>query len=307
KGEELPHIYTFKIIDQHGHLKWLEINTVLITWEGRPATLNFLSDITERKLVEEELSRYRDQLEEFVKERTVKLINANEQLQVEITERKLTEEQLKTSLKEKELLLQEIHHRVKNNLTVISSLFSLSSRRSDNPEVIGLLREAQAKIYTMALIHSQLYDSGNFDAINMEEYIRKLVAYLSQMYDLREKRITFVIQHSDVTLSLTQAIPCALVLNELISNVFKHAFQERESGTFEIAMKQSSYGAVTIRVKDDGSGIPQEIDLDRVDSLGFKLVRNLVRIQLRGTMQIQRHQGTEVIVEFNLNEEDKHV
>jgi two-component sensor histidine kinase len=269
--------------------------------------LNFLSDITERKLVEEELSRYRDQLEELVKERTVKLINANEQLQVEITERKLTEEQLKTSLKEKELLLQEIHHRVKNNLTVISSLFSLSSRRSDNPEVIGLLREAQAKIYTMALIHSQLYDSGNFDAINMEEYIRKLVAYLSQMYDLREKRITFVIQHSDVTLSLTQAIPCALVLNELISNVFKHAFQERESGTFEIAMKQSSYGAVTIRVKDDGSGIPQEIDLDRVDSLGFKLVRNLVRIQLRGTMQIQRHQGTEVIVEFNINKEDKHV
>ncbi|MHC4535126.1 MAG: histidine kinase dimerization/phosphoacceptor domain -containing protein [Planctomycetota bacterium] len=222
---------------------------------------------------------------------------------VEALNRKRAEAKIKASLKEKELLLREIHHRVKNNLTVISSLFSMSSRRTDNSEVIDLLREAQGKIYTMGLIHSQLYESDSFDAVNMEEHIRRLVAHLSQMYDVGDKRITSVIAHSDVTLSLTQAIPCALVLNELISNVFKHAFQEREEGTLEIAMKQSSDGSVTIRVKDDGIGIPQQIDLDTIDSLGFKLVRNIVQMQLKGTMQIQRHQGTEVTVEFNINQE----
>jgi PAS domain S-box-containing protein len=222
---------------------------------------------------------------------------------VEALNRKRAEAKIKASLKEKELLLREIHHRVKNNLTVISSLFSMSSRRTDNSEVIDLLREAQGKIYTMGLIHSQLYESDSFDAVNMEEHIRRLVAHLSQMYDVGDKRITSVIAHSDVTLSLTQAIPCALVLNELISNVFKHAFQEREEGTLEIAMKQSSDGSVTIRVKDDGIGIPQQIDLDTIDSLGFKLVRNIVQMQLKGTMQIQRHQGTEVMVEFNINQE----
>jgi two-component sensor histidine kinase len=221
----------------------------------------------------------------------------------DITARKLTEKQLKASLKEKEVLLKEIHHRVKNNLQIISSLLDLSRRRTENQEVVDLLSAARAKVHTMALIHTQLYQSERFDRIDMQSHIRDMIIHLSQLYGAKEN-ITPIINASDVHLSVTQAIPCALALNELISNVYRHAFQQGEEGTVEVSMEQSSDGTISLNVKDDGIGIPEEIDINETDTLGLKLVRNLVLGQLSGRLQIERNDGTEILIEFRVVEEE---
>jgi len=222
----------------------------------------------------------------------------------DITERKKAEEQIKASLKEKEILLNEIHHRVKNNLEIISSLLDMSSMRTRNQHAINLLSDAHSKIHTMALIHSQLYQSDRFDRIDMGSYIGKLVDYLSQVYTTKKTLITPIIEHSNIYLTVTQAIPCALVLNEAISNAFKHAFKEGQKGTIEISMQRSTDDTISIRVRDDGIGMPEEIDIYTADSLGLKLMRNLVQEQLMGKIQVERTEGTEIFIEFKILEEE---
>jgi len=215
----------------------------------------------------------------------------------DITARKQAEEQIEAALKEKEVLLQEIHHRVKNNLQIISSLLDMSSLRTHDQQAISLLTDARSRIHIMALIHSQLYQSKRFDQIDMQSHIRELVGYLSAAYAAR-KRITPVVEVSGVCLSLTQAIPCALVLNELISNAFKHAFTEEQEGTLEITMRQSPEGPIVLRIKDNGVGIRDDIDMYHTNTLGLKLVRRLVQKQLRGEIQVNRDTGTEFIIIF---------
>ncbi|MFQ5862735.1 MAG: CHASE domain-containing protein [Candidatus Brocadiales bacterium] len=224
-------------------------------------------------------------------------------LSAEITERKRGE-QIKASLNEKEVLLREIHHRVKNNLQVISSLLDMSSMRADNQEGIDLFTDARNRINTMALIHSELYQSGQFNRINMEDYIQKLAKDLVQIYATK-KLIALDVKPSDVYLSVTQAIPCALVLNELISNALKHAYREEQKGTLEISIQRLDERTIFVRVRDDGVGLPREIDIYRVNSLGLKLVRNLVQGQLKGQIQVNRNKGTEFIVKFATSEGDK--
>lgn len=218
---------------------------------------------------------------------------------------KRTEDKLKTSLREKEMLLREIHHRVKNNLQIISSLLDMSSMRTHSKAAISFSRDARAKIQTMALIHSQLYRSDRFDEVDIGIHVKDLFEYLSQVYGERKKSIANVIKCSDVYLSLAKAIPCALVLNEVISNAFEHAFKEKQQGKIEIFIKKSAHGTIFIRVKDDGIGIPDEIDIYTIDSLGLKLVRNIVQEQLKGKMQIKRINGTEIIIEFKILEEER--
>jgi PAS domain S-box-containing protein len=221
----------------------------------------------------------------------------------DITKSKRVEEETKASLREKDMLLKEIHHRIKNNLQIISSLLDMHSMRTYDQQTIDFLRDARAKIQAMALIHSQLYQSDQFTQIDMGNYIRELVDYLSQVYANRKKLITPVIEHTDVYLTIIQAIPCALVLHEVFSNAFKHAFEDRQKGTIEISMQKSADDMVFISVKDDGIGIPEEIDIYRTDSMGLKLVRNLVQEQLKGDIQINRDNGTEVFIEFKLLKE----
>ena len=267
--------------------------------------VHIMSDITERVQEEEALRRAHDELEIRVQQRTAELAAANNQLDVEITERKRAEEQILTALREKEVLLREIHHRVKNNLQVISSLLDLTSLRALDQQAIDLLTDARARIHTMALIHLQLYQSERFDQIDMENHVRELVNYLSQAFATKSRWITPVVEPSDVYLSITQAIPCALVLNEVISNAFKHAFQEGQKGTIEVSMQRSANDTILLRVKDDGIGLPEEIDIDTTNSLGLKLIENLVQEQLRGRLQIiKRSKGTEVAIEFPILKEE---
>ncbi len=163
----------------------------------------------------------------------------------DITERKRTEEQIKASLKEKEVLLNEIHHRVKNNLQIISSLLDLSSMQTQNQETIELFAESRNRVDSMALIHSQLYKSERFDEIDMERHIQELSRNLLNIYS-KEKTITLDITSANVYLPVTQAVPCALVLNELISNSLKHAYRDGEQGTISISMQQSDDNTILI-------------------------------------------------------------
>jgi len=199
------------------------------------------------------------------------------------------------------VLLREIHHRVKNNLQVISSILDMCRMRTHDQQAIDLFTDVRDKIHTMALIHSQLYRSNRVAQVNIGNHVREMVDYLSKVYVTNAKLITPVIEYSDIYLSVIQAIPCILALHEIISNAFKHAFKE-DKGTIKIFIKRLDDDTVFIRIKDDGIGIPEEIDIYKTNSLGLKLLRSLVQKQLKGKIQINRNKGTEFIVEFKILE-----
>ena len=221
-------------------------------------------------------------------------------LEKEVVRRKEAEEKIKASLREKELLLREIHHRVKNNLQIISSILDMRAMRTDNQQVIDYFEDARSKIYTMAIIHEQLYQSEAFDRIDMGRHANELLDHISEVFENKTCFVTPVIDAENVFFSINQAIPCALVLNELISNAYKHAFVDHEKGTIRILLKRLPDDTVHIRVKDDGKGLPDEIDFERTTTLGLKLARTIVRDQLMGEIRVNRDQGTEIVIEFKL-------
>ncbi|MDO9527581.1 MAG: response regulator [Syntrophales bacterium] len=248
-----------------------------------------------------------EEKEDVLKLYSERLVNKLEKkmldLERELAGRKQAEEQVQASLQEKEALLSEIHHRVKNNLQVISSLLDLTSIRTQDRKAISLLTDARAKIQTMAIIHSQLYASKRFDKIDMGSHVRDLVKYLSEVYAGGEK-ITCIVEIPDIYLSITQAIPFALVLNELISNAFKYAFGKDDEGTVEISIHRSDQDKICARIKDNGTSIPEEVDIYKTNTLGLKLVRNIVQKQLHGKLQLKRDKGTEFIIEFKILPEE---
>jgi len=257
-------------------------------------------EVQERKRVEAELMRHRLQLEELVGWRTYQLTEANLQLKNEIEERRSAERTIRSALEEKTVLLGEIHHRVKNNLQIVASLLELSRHRAKSSEAVNQLSEAHAKIFTMSLIHSQLYQTDHFDQVDMTRHARELFTHLSTLY-AKDRCITPEFRISSLRLPVTQAIPCALVLNELLSNAFKYAFDGRPEGVVIIAMDQEADAStIHLEVKDNGVGIPEDIDIDRTDSLGLKLVRNLVYRQLRGKLQLRCDHGTTIRISFPL-------
>lgn len=230
---------------------------------------------------------------------TVKILEGSaRQLGVSI-ERVRISEHLKLSLDEKAILLKEVHHRVKNNLQIISSFLDLSDMRIQDQQAIDFLTGARTKIYTLALVHSRLYQNEKFDKIEMEGFIQELIGYLSNIYE-KSKFVNSVLEISNVCLPINQALTTALVLNELISNVFKHAFKEKQEGTIEISMQRTAEDMVLMKVKDDGLGIRHDIDIYKTNSLGLKLVRNLVQKQLHGNIKVMRDKGTEYVIEFKI-------
>ena len=220
----------------------------------------------------------------------------------DVTARLQAEEKVKTSLKEKEVLLAEVHHRVKNNLQIISSFLDMRIMRTDNQQVSDLFEDARSKIHTMSIIHSQLYESEQFGRIEMKRHITELIGYLSQVY-AGEKRIDIVVEANYVFLSLNHAIPCALVINELVSNAFKHAFKGRGEGNIEISMEKAKGRKFILTVKNDGVGIPEDTedtDIFNTSTLGLKLVTNTIEGQLQGKMRVERDAGTTIIAEFKI-------
>jgi two-component sensor histidine kinase len=215
----------------------------------------------------------------------------------DITERKIIEEQITASLREKELLLSEIHHRVKNNFEIISSLLDMSRMDTENQEIKNILLSSRTRIHSMAMIHSQLYQSEWFDRIDMARHINELAENLQLLYQ-SEKRINMKIETSEVFLSINQAIPCALILNELITNSLKHAFVDKEKGKIQVSIHNPDDNTILLRVKDDGDGISESVDVKPVGGLGLKLVKQLVVGQLNGEIRFNTDDGTDIHIEF---------
>ncbi len=215
----------------------------------------------------------------------------------DITERKKMERQIRASLKEKELLLREIHHRVKNNLQVISSLLNLQSRYIKSKQALEMLKESQNRIKSMALVHEQLYQSRDLARIDFAEYIRRLAAHLFESYRVNPKAIILKINIDDVFLGIDKAIPCGLVINELVSNSLKHAFPADKKGEIRIDLTSDDDKKFTLIVSDNGIGFPKNLDFRNTESLGLQLVCTLAD-QLGGTLEFDGSGGTEFEIVF---------
>ncbi|RME99486.1 MAG: PAS domain S-box protein [Chloroflexi bacterium] len=223
----------------------------------------------------------------------------------DVTESMQAESQLIASLQEKEVLLKEIHHRVKNNLQVIYSLLSLQAGYFSDKSVLEALRDSQHRIRSMALVHEKLYQSQDLAHINPAEYIRSLV---TQLFNSYQNMATLVRFESDVDksvmLNIDQAIPCGLIINELVTNSLKYAFstaQHNGEGKITVAMKQQNDGQVILSVADNGTGLPEQIDFETATSLGLQLV-NMLTLQLEGQLSVSRQGGTTVTVVFQVEE-----
>jgi PAS domain S-box-containing protein len=218
---------------------------------------------------------------------------------LDITERKEAEEKINASLKEKEVLLREIHHRVKNNMQIISSLLNLQSMLLSNKKDIAMLKDSQNRIKAMSLIHEKLYRSENLADININEYINDLATYILQFYETVAFNVTLNIKAEDIWLGIDTAIPCGLIINELMSNSLKHAFPEGRKGEIGIMFEKAGEDELVIIVSDDGSGLPEDVDFRNTKSLGLQLVTTLAENQLQGKIELDRSKGTKFRITFN--------
>ena len=210
----------------------------------------------------------------------------------DITERKLAEDKIKASLNEKETLLKEIHHRVKNNLQIISSLLRLQSRHIDNRQTIELVSESQNRVKSMALVHEQLYQSSNLAKVNLQKYIQTLTSNLLSSYGINSRRINLNINVEPISLGVDLAIPCGLIINELISNCLKYAFPQGRTGKINVNLHSEEDNCFILIIGDDGIGLPENLEPRTTNTLGLQLVHRLTR-QLGGQIKINRDEGTE--------------
>ncbi|HJL86835.1 MAG: PAS domain S-box protein [SAR324 cluster bacterium] len=215
----------------------------------------------------------------------------------DISERKLFEKQLQDSLNEKETLLREIHHRVKNNLQVISSLFTMQRLSTDDPDRLTLIQESQHRIQSMALIHEKIYQSDDLNNVRFDQYIQELVTDIFQSYEVYPGKILLQFELKPISLHIDMAIPCSLILNELTSNTLKYAFPGERTGNLLIRINQDSQDQLHLLFEDDGQGLPSTIEMENVESLGLRLVRVLTN-QLRGKLDLKREHGTSFSFHF---------
>jgi two-component sensor histidine kinase/response regulator of citrate/malate metabolism len=242
--------------------------------------------------------RYREELETLVQERTAELTAANANLRQEIAERRAAEDALYSSLREKEVLLKEIHHRVKNNLQIVSSLLSLQAAKTSDHQLAGLLSESQNRVRTMALMHEKLYRSKDLAKVDFAGYLKDLTTFLLQSEHNQARNVDMRISGRDVSLSVDVAIPCALMVNELVSNSLKHAFAGRSQGQVDINLEVEDQD-MDITVSDNGQGMPPGFDLEKTESLGLQLVLNLAH-QLSGRVSLETGPGTAFHISFPL-------
>jgi len=291
---------SYRILRPDGEIRYLrDVMRVVPSSDGTGcAYQGIISDMTEIKRSQEELVKARDELELRVEERTAELALANEVLSAEIIERKKAEEMLKASLQEKEVLLREIHHRVKNNLQIVSSLLYLQSRSVTDDDSAETFKESQNRVKSMALIHEKLYRSESLARVDFADYIRNLVAYLFQSYGVASGKVDLRINIDEVLLGIDTAIPCGLIINELVSNSLKHAFPDGRRG--EISIDLHSYGDSRFKmvVTDNGIGFKDSMDFKKTQTLGLQLVNTLVK-QIDGRIKLDTRNGSRFEIDFN--------
>jgi len=215
----------------------------------------------------------------------------------DITERKKAEDRIRSSLREKEVLLREIHHRVKNNLQIISSLLHLQSKKVMDTEAHMMFMESMNRIRTMSLLHAKLYESQDLANIDFGEYLNGLTSFLFQSFGVRSEVIGYEIDVGDIHLSIDTGIPCGLIANELISNALKYAFPDGRKGKIGLTLREVGDSEFELRISDDGVGLPEGIDIGSKDTLGMQLIGSLAD-HLDGTVEIDRSEGTAFIVRF---------
>lgn len=244
---------------------------------------------------EEMLRRSHDELEIRVQERTSELHRVNQELMGEIAERSRAEEALKVSLREKEVLLREIHHRVKNNLQIVSSILNLQGNYITDRKSLEMFADSQSRIKSIALIHELLYQNEDLAQTNFREYLYSLVTNLMRTYRVNSQ-INFDIDADPVHLSLDSAIHCGLIVTELVTNSLKYGFTGREEGTIFISIKDRG-DLFVLSVGDDGVGFPEDFDYRRSESLGLQLVNTLSE-QIGGRLELEGGEGTKFTLAF---------
>ncbi|HUK92694.1 MAG TPA: PAS domain S-box protein, partial [Methanomicrobiales archaeon] len=382
-GEDIPADYDFRFVGDQGLVTWVHLSAVRITWNGRPATLNFLIDVNERRKMEQEIREseemFRNPVERspvgvfLIQDGLAKYINPKlaemagysreEMLNrpfdlsihpddvdrvkaevdrllrgettsahieyrgrgkdgsvgmveaygssmlvegrpavygtiVDVTDRKELENRIRESLQEKEVLLKEIHHRVKNNMQVISSLLSVQAQNIRDPEVRGLFNESQNRIRSIALVHELLYRSDNLDQIEYGAYLKKMFLPLFESYSIDQRKVSMAIDAKDVMITIEKAVPCSLIVNELISNSLKHAFPGDRRGEIRIGFRLDAEGGrYLLDYRDDGVGVPPGFDVKAATTLGMRLVHGLTR-QLQGTVEHLPGEGVHFSIAF---------
>jgi PAS domain S-box-containing protein len=252
RGESVPSQYECKFVSKGGKELWAILSVGSIEFKGKPAGIVTLIDTTEAKLAEERIRR---------------------------------------SLAEKEILLKEVHHRVKNNLQIISSLLDLQSDYVRDEQSRVFFRDSQNRIRSMALIHEKLYQSESLAFVDFREYIVDLANYLFSVSVKDPDLIRLTIDVGEVSLSVDEAIPCGLIINELISNSLKHAFPDDRGGEITVTCRIGEDGRITLTVSDNGIGLPPGLDVENTETLGLQLVAMLVK-QLHARIDLSGDHGT---------------
>ncbi len=274
-ADRMPSELEYRMVAADERIVWFH-NLLRVPEEdlGGSELIGIMLEITERKEAEEAIRRANEDLEQRVQERTM---------------------ELQKMLSEKEMLLKEIHHRVKNNLQIISSLLSLQKNYAKNEDGWHVLTESQNRVFTMALIHEKLYKTANLAEIDFSTYILDLGSSLFESYGVGPDRVKLIVQSAEA-LNIDTAIPCGLIVNELVTNALKYAFPDGRSGEITVSLTRSN-GQFSMIVRDNGVGVPNDLDLRKTDSLGMRLVYTLTA-QLHGTLDLVRSPGTALHIVF---------
>lgn len=216
----------------------------------------------------------------------------------DVTDNKLNEARIIQSLKEKEILLKEVHHRVKNNMQVISSILNLQSSYVKDNYALNLLKECQNRVKSMAFIHESLYQTKNFESVNFSEYVTTLTKNLIHTYSVNTQKIKLILTLDKLYLNLDTSIPCGLIINEIISNSLKYAFPDSRDGIIFVNLRVNR-NKVTIEAGDNGIGIPADFDIKQTQTLGLQLVDTLIE-QINGSLVLDRTKGTKFIIDFKI-------
>ncbi len=380
-GSYAPTRYNFRLITEDGSIKWVEINSIIYTWNSSPATLNFLTNITERKQIEDALreseNKYRKIFENIqdifyqtdisgniieispsiekyagfsrseligrpvtdvyvnpgLREELIEKIhesgevvdyelalqdkNSNtvytstnshflydsdgnitgiEGSLRDVTARKKAEVDLKESLRQKELLMIELQHRVKNNLGIISSLLSLEMPKLKDETARAVFMNARTRILSMSGIYEQLYGSGNLESVSLAKYVTDLANMILKTYSIRSRNLLLETNLEEIQLDLRRTVPLGLILNELITNILKYAYPDGHGGSINIETRKDD-NIITVKVADNGIGLPEGFSIKKADTMGLSLVKMLVD-QIGGKLNVESSGGTKITITF---------
>ncbi len=292
-----PRVAEF-VITIDGNSIWGRLSFRSLRIGGDRLVLVLVEDLSLEKQQLAVTKKQQDELEQRVRERTAELNRLNDKLMLEVIQRKEAEERIRESLSEKDVMLQEIHHRVKNNLQIISSLLGLHIRQVEDLRALAALKDSQSRVRSMALIHEQLYRSGDLAAIDFTKYTEELTRALLPSYSEAAGIVSLKMKADDVFFRIETAIPLGLIVNELISNCLKHAFPKGRPGEIRVELLKGPGDEYSVVVADNGKGLPKDLDFHTAKSLGLRIVKELTESQLKGRLEIKSEKGTEFRIIF---------